>query len=71
MEGAVLRKRKRKHNWKPVSLDSAEFFEGDLEGFVSLEVLEGEDLDEYETGKIIKEGQEDIQCDFTVMKFYL
>lgn len=65
MESAhtVPRKNKRKRKWKPVSLDSLDFFQGDKEGFVSLEVLEGDDLIEYEAGgKIMKASEEDSEC---------
>ena len=39
--------KKRKRAWKPVTLDSPSFFAGDMEGFVSLEVLEDYDLDAF------------------------
>lgn len=35
----------RKRAWKPVSVDNPSFFAGDMEGFVSLEILEDYDLD--------------------------
>ena len=55
----ALAKGKRKRKWKPVSIDDSEFFSGDIEGFVSLEVLENGQ--ETENGwKIIKQGDEDL-----------
>ena len=70
MEGTdtVSHKRKRKRKWKPVSLDSVEFFHGDMTGFVSLEVLEGEDLVYEAGGKVMKQGEEDVECAITVRK---
>ena len=72
MEGtktvSLKRKRKRKRKWKPVALDSVEFFQGDMTGFISLEVLEGEDfVQEGESGgKVAKKGEDDVGCGLTV-----
>ena len=70
MEGtdATSQEKKRKRKWKPVTLDSAEFFQGDMTGFVSLEVLEGEDLEYEAGGKIMKQGEENVQCVTAVRK---
>ena len=60
-------KKKRKRKWKPVTLDSSEFFQSDMTGFVSLEVLIDDDDFEVETGgKVMKKDEEDTQYDGTV-----
>ncbi len=73
MEGndATSQKKKRKRKWKPVTLDSTEFLQGDMTGFVSLEVLEGEDLEYEAGGKVMKQGEENVQCVKTVKKRHL
>ncbi|XP_046848202.1 ATP-dependent RNA helicase DDX24-like [Xenia sp. Carnegie-2017] len=53
-KGSVTCKRKRKQKWRPVVLDSLEFFQGNMAGFVSLEVLEDEDIDNETVGKVFK-----------------
>ena len=53
-KGSVTCKRKRKQKWRPVVLDSLEFFQGNMAGFVSLEVLEDEDIDNETVGKVLK-----------------
>lgn len=50
----VSKKRKRKHNWKPVGLDGSCFLGPDMEGFVSLEVLDDYEMDDESGGKVIK-----------------
>lgn len=63
MEGAdeASNKRRRKRKWKPVSLDSVDFFQGDMEGFVSLEVLEGDELEDEVGGKVMKGDEEKME----------
>ena len=65
---SVSTKRKRKRKWKPVILDSTEFFQGDMTGFLSLEVLEGEDLELGAGGNVMKQDEEDVECDVNVRK---
>ena len=36
----------KKRKWRPVMLDDPSFFAGDMEGFVSLEVMEDYNLEE-------------------------
>ena len=62
----VSKKRKRKRKWKPVTLDSVEFFQGDMTGFVSLEVLEDDDLVYEAGGKVTKQDENDVGCELTV-----
>ncbi|XP_028398724.1 ATP-dependent RNA helicase DDX24-like [Dendronephthya gigantea] len=64
MEGTdkASHRRRRKRKWKPVSLDSVDFFQGDMEGFVSLEVLEGDELENDVGGKVMKHDDGNLEC---------
>ena len=65
---SVSNKRKRKRKWKPVILDSTEFFQGDMTGFLSLEILEGDDLELEARGKVMKQDEENVECVINVRK---
>lgn len=43
---AEKKSRGNKRKWRPVVLDDPSFFAGDMEGFVSLEVMEDYNLEE-------------------------
>ena len=43
---AEKKSKSKKRKWQPVVLDDPSFFTGDMEGFVSLEVMEDYNLEE-------------------------
>ena len=46
--------RSRKRKWRSVTLDDPAFFSGDMDGFVSLEVLEDYDLEQIKGGESVE-----------------
>lgn len=46
MAMAEMKSKGNKRKWQPVVLDDPSFFAGDMEGFVSLEVMEDYNLEE-------------------------
>jgi len=46
MAMADMKSKGNKRKWQPVVLDDPSFFAGDMEGFVSLEVMEDYNLEE-------------------------
>ena len=53
----VSKKRKRRHKWKPVSIDGSCFVADDMDGFVSLEVLDDYEINDESGGKVIKQSK--------------
>ena len=64
----------KKRKWRPVVLDDPAFFAGDMEGFVSLEVMEDYNLEELKGSgdggpspkKKVKEASQEVNLHFKI-----
>lgn len=57
----VSDKRKRKRKWKLVSVSNPDFLGGDMEGFVSLEVLDNQEAGGEFGGEVIRGSNENLE----------